>query len=197
MLITLYSRAMQSRARDPILDDPWAEEAVGRIDYDFGRLRVGEARAGLVAARAKQLDRWTARFLADRPDATVLHLGCGLDSRVCRVDPPQSALWFDVDYPEVIEMRRRLYPERSGCRLIGASLGDSGWLDDVPRDRPAFIVGEGVTMYLTQGVMKGLLNRLVDHLPSGQMGFDVHSRELVRWTTRFGFTVGETGACFR
>jgi O-methyltransferase involved in polyketide biosynthesis len=167
MFITLYSRALQSRADNPILDDPWAEEAIRCIDFDFGRLRVGDARAGLVAARAKQLDLWTARFLSDCPDATVLHLGCGLDSRVYRVNPPQRARWFDVDYPEVIEMRRRLYPERSGYRMIAAPLEDPGWLDDVPRDRPALMVAEGVTMYLTQSVMKGLLNRLVDHLPSG------------------------------
>ena len=45
-------------------------------------------------------------ILADHPDATVLHVGCGMDSRVFRVDPPATVQWFDVDYPDVIELRR-------------------------------------------------------------------------------------------
>ncbi|HBY99418.1 MAG TPA: hypothetical protein DEP84_36685 [Chloroflexi bacterium] len=117
MLMTLYGRALQSRSKDPILQDKWAEDAVNRIDYDFGKLKMREHRTLLIAIRAKQLDLWTTRYLADHPNATVLHLGCGLDSRIYRIDPPASVRWFDVDYPEVIELRRRLYPERAGYRM--------------------------------------------------------------------------------
>jgi O-methyltransferase involved in polyketide biosynthesis len=139
MLITLYARAMVSRSRNPILADSWAEEAVSRIDYDFESLHVGGLRACLVAIRAKQLDLWTTRFLMDRPDATVLHLGCGLDSRVFRVDPPEGVRWFDVDYPEVIDMRRRLYPQRAGCRMVPASLEQLDWLEVVPGGGSTFV----------------------------------------------------------
>ncbi len=90
MLVTLYGRALQSRSKNPILRDEWAENAFDRIDYNFEKLKLGERMPLLVACRAKQLDLWTARFLAHHPDATVLHLGCGLDSRVYRVAPPAS-----------------------------------------------------------------------------------------------------------
>lgn len=196
MLITLYARAMMNRAQDPILSDPWALEAVSRIDYDFDRLRVGELRASLVAIRARQLDLWTTHFLAEFPNATVLHLGCGLDSRVFRVDPAAGVRWFDVDYPDVIDVRRRLYPERPGCRLIGASLDDVGWLDGLPGESPAIVVAEGVTMYLTPDVMRTLLRRLVERFPSGQMAFDVLSSRLVRGLAKSGASVRETGATF-
>jgi len=36
-----------------------------------------------------------------------------MDSRVFRVDPPASVQWFDVDYPDVIDLRRSLFPERA------------------------------------------------------------------------------------
>ncbi len=196
MLVTLYGRALQSRSKDPILRDEWAENAVDRIDYDFEKLKLGKRMPLLVASRAKQLDLWTARFLANHPDATVLHLGCGLDSRVYRVAPPSSVRWFDVDYPEVIESRQRLYPERAGYRMIGSSLADLVWLDDVAGDRPAMIVAEGVTMYLTEDVMRVLLNRLTDHFPCGLMAFDVHTPQLVWWLTKTGASVRGTGATF-
>jgi O-methyltransferase involved in polyketide biosynthesis len=196
MLVTLYGRALQSRSKDPILRDEWAEHAVDRIGYDFEKLKLGTRMPPLVACRAKQLDLWTTRFLTDHPGATVLHLGCGLDSRIYRVAPPASIRWFDVDYPEVIELRRRLYPERAGYRMIGSSLADLGWLDDVPGDRPAMIVAEGVTMYLTDDIMRTILNRLTDHFPSGQMAFDVHTPQLVWLLSKTSANVRGTGATF-
>jgi O-methyltransferase involved in polyketide biosynthesis len=196
MLITLYGRAMQSRSRRPILSDPWAEEAIRRIDYDFAKFKVGMRAAWLFAGRAAQLDLWTSRFLDAHPSATVLHLGCGMDSRVFRVDPPAGARWFDVDYPDVIALRNSLYPERPGYRTIGTSLADLGWLREIPREHPALMVAEGVTMYLTEPIVKALLNAIVDHFPRGQMAFDVHTPQLIRWITKHGKDVRGTGATF-
>ena len=196
LLITLYAKALQSRWKNPILKDEWAEEAVDHTDYNFEKLKIGKRRAHLIARRAKQFDLWTTAYLADHVDATVLHLGCGLDSRIYRVNPPASVRWFNIDYPEVIELRKRLYPKRVGYRMIGASLADLVWLDEVPEDNPAIIVAEGVSMYLTEDIMKKLLNRLTDHFPSGQIAFDVHSRRLVDLTARTRTTVGGTGASF-
>ncbi len=59
----------------------------------------------IVASLAATFDLLMTRYLADHPDATVLHLGCGMDSRVFRVDPPVSVQWYDVDYPDVIDLR--------------------------------------------------------------------------------------------
>jgi O-methyltransferase involved in polyketide biosynthesis len=196
MLVTLYAKALQSRSKKPILDDPWAEEIISHIDHDFTKFKVGESDLITFAARAKRFDLWTAQFLAKHPCATVLYLGCGLDARVYRVNPSACVHWYDVDYPEVIDLRRRLYPERNGHTMIGSTLADLSWLEDVPNDEPALIVAEGVTMYLTEDIIKQLFNHLVDHFPSGEIAFDAHSRQIVRWMTRTSATIRETGASF-
>jgi O-methyltransferase involved in polyketide biosynthesis len=195
-LITLYGRAAQSRSARPILPDAWAEEAVGRIEYDFAKLKVGKTAGLLFASRARQLDAWTSDFLAKHPDAVVLHLGCGLDSRAFRIAPGPDAIWFDVDYPDVIEVRRSLYPERPDYRMIGSSLADLDWLREIPKDRPAWIVAEGVTMYLTEGIMKALLNALTDHFAGGGMAFDAHTPQMVEWFRKKNKDVRGTGATF-
>ena len=76
--------------------------------------------------------------------STVLHLGCGLDSRVFRIDPPATVRWYDVDLPDVIDLRRRLYPERHDYELIATSVTDLRWLDGIPADRPVLVVAEGL-----------------------------------------------------
>lgn|SRR5574341_47801 len=195
LLVTLYGRALDNRSKAPVLADRWAAEAIARIDYEFGAIKIRPIEPLSIAIRAKQFDLWTAEFIGHHPDATVMHLGCGLDSRVFRLDPPASVRWFDVDYPDVVELRRHLYPDREGYRLIGSSLADLDWLDQVPGDRPAWIVAEGVTMYLTEDIMKPLLNRLIDHFPGGEIAFDAISQ----WATRLAKanpSVRATGASF-
>jgi O-methyltransferase involved in polyketide biosynthesis len=202
MLMTLSGRAIQSQWKDPILRDPWAEEAMRHIDYDISKSYKGvgswrmwsKIGCTIIATRAATFDLLTNRYLADHPDATVLQVGCGMDSRVFRVNPPSSVQWFDVDYPDVIDLRRQLLPERDAYHLIGAPLSDLRWLDEVPRDRPGLLIAEGVLPYLNETEVKALLNAVVAHFPSGQVIFDIGNPWIVK---RAGSNVGGTGATYK
>lgn len=176
LLITLYAKAQESRMPDSLLQDGYAAAAVARIDYDFAALRMGrDAMIGL-SMRAYMLDAWVREFLAAHPSATVLHLGCGLDSRVFRVDPPPSVAWFDVDYPDVIALRRALYPARPGCELIGTTLSELGWLAHIPTGQPTLVVAEGLLLYLREEEVLQLLRVVSTQFPSGEVVFDAYSR---------------------
>lgn len=174
-LVTLYLRAHESRSRRTILGDRAAAEAVDRINYDFKRIHRMSLPASnqyIVALRAKQLDDWCADFLARHPDSVVLQLGCGLDGRAFRLAPPPSVLWFDIDQPAVIELRRKLYDNTDHYRMIGSSVTDPHWLDQIPTGRPTLVVAEGLLMYLHEAEVRQLLERLTDRFDSGEMLFD-------------------------
>ena len=176
LLMTLYGKALESRLPHSLLRDRFADEAVRAIDYDFSKLKV-DANLGLgFAIRARTLDVQVGDFLARNPEAIVLHLGCGLDTRVFRIDPAQGVDWFDVDYPDVIELRRRLYPPRDNCQLVASSVTEPDWLARIPRNRPAVIVAEGLTPYLPADQGPRLFARLVSHLAGGELMFDAFSR---------------------
>jgi O-methyltransferase involved in polyketide biosynthesis len=203
MLMTLSGRAIQSQWKNPILHDPWAEEAMRHIDYDISKQYKGvgswsmwkDIGCTVIATRAATFDLLTTRFLSDHPDAVVLQVGCGMDSRVFRINPPASVEWFDVDYPDVIDLRRQLFPERGAAyHQIGAPLDDLHWLDDVPRDRPGLFIAEGVLHYLSETEVKALLKAVAAHFPSGQMIFDICNSFIVK---RAGSNVGGTGATYR
>jgi methyltransferase (TIGR00027 family) len=175
MLATLYARALDSRAPRSILHDDAADRVIRRIDYDFRKTGIKATSAAGVALRAKQLDDWTAEFLAHHPEATVLHLACGLDTRVQRLKPTSSVRWFDVDHPGVIELRERLLPKPAGdYHLVSASVTDEGWLEAVPADRPTVAVFEGLSMYLREEEGKRLIQRITGRFPSGQLLFDCY-----------------------
>ncbi|MQA02028.1 MAG: hypothetical protein GEV07_04660 [Streptosporangiales bacterium] len=119
LLATLYARAVESREPRPILGDRIAAEILDKVDYDFTKVRKAAGDRYTVAIRAKQLDVWTTEFLAEHPDATVVQLACGLDSRAFRLDLLPAVRWFDLDFPDVVELRWQVYPSRANYQLLG------------------------------------------------------------------------------
>jgi O-methyltransferase involved in polyketide biosynthesis len=176
MFLTPYGRALDSRAPHPILGDKMTDEIVGKIDYDFTRLKLGSSIVVQIALRAKMLDKVVRRFVADHPDAVVLDLGAGLDDRMFRVAPPPTVDWYDVDLPEVIALRRSVLPEHAQAHAIGASLTDSHWLDQISADRPTMIVADGLLAFLTEEDIISLLTRLTSHFHSGDLAFNDYGR---------------------
>lgn len=180
MLATLYAKALDADADQPVLGDTWARAAVARIDYDWTRTTITPRSAPSVAVRSAHFDRWVRQFLAAHPRATVVHLGCGLDARVFRLDPGPGVRWYDVDYPDVIALRTRLYPRRDDYTTVAASVTDQAWLADIPADRPALLIAEGLTMYLTEADGIALLRRVVGHFGTGELQFDAFNRTGIR-----------------
>lgn len=174
LLITLYGRALDARSERPVLGDTMAAWAVDEIDYDFGRIRAEFASSAPL--RAKFFDGWVREFLAANERATVVHLGVGLDTRVWRIDPGPGVEWYDVDYPEVVELRQQLFPERAGYHQLGSSVTAPEWLEQVPTGRPTLILAEGLSMYLEPDAGHALLRRLTDHFGHGTLMLDVQSR---------------------
>jgi O-methyltransferase involved in polyketide biosynthesis len=180
MLATLYAKALDADAPHSILNDHYAKAAVARIEYDWETTTITARRAPSVAVRSAHFDNWTRQFLAVHRESVVLHVGCGLDARVYRLDPGDGVRWYDIDYPDVIALRQRVYPGRMNCRMLPASVTDPSWLAEIPADRPVLLLGEGLTMYLTNDDGLALLRRVVDRFRSGELQFDAFSRFAIR-----------------
>lgn len=134
-----------------------------------------------VAVRAKVLDEMVHRFVLRQPDAVVLDLGAGLDGRMFRVNPPPTVEWYDVDFPEVVALRRQLLPQPANVHNVGADLTDPNWLQDIPRDRPAMMVADGLVLFLKHDDFVSLLNRLTVHFPGGELALNAYTTWAI-WT---------------
>jgi O-methyltransferase involved in polyketide biosynthesis len=194
MLATLYAKALDADLPNSLLHDTRAKDVVARLDYDWSRTTITPRTAPSVSMRSAHFDAWTRQFLAVHPRSSVLHLGCGLDSRYFRVDPGSEVEWYDVDYPAVAALRTQLLPERKHYHVVAASVTDAGYLDAVPADRPTLVIGEGLTMYLTRGDGIALMRRVVDQFPSGELQFDAFSTFGIKtqWTNRVVTRAGAT-----
>lgn len=183
MLTTLYCKALDAGFDQPVLGDGYAAAAVDRIDFDWAGLKVADRWTPLVTVRAAQFDIWTAQFLAAHPRSTVIHLGCGLDSRAFRLDPGPDTLWYDVDQPSVISLREKVFPDAAGrphYHLLATSATDPSWLSGIPAGRPVLLVAEGISMYLTRADGIGLLQHVVDRFGTGEVQIDFYNWLTIR-----------------
>lgn len=182
LLLTLYARALDARSPKPILGDTRSADLVDAIDYDFAKLKLKPSLICGTALRAKKLDEAVRAFVADHPGAVVLDLGCGLDTRVFRCAPPAGIDWYDVDFPDVVDLRPRFLPDRS--LRIGADLTEPGWLDPLPRDRPAMIVAEGLLPFLPGDAFERMTRDLTAHFGTGELAINGYTR-FAAWSMKY------------
>lgn len=172
LFLTLYLRALDNRRGDPILGDTTATELVEKIDYDYSGLKVQNSLVLDLAVRTKHLDQLVQAFTAKHPDAVVLDLGAGLDSRARRCRPPTGVDWYDIDFPVVADLRKQYLPNDS--HIIGSDLTSPGWLDSVPRDRPTMIVADGLMAFMSGEEFTSMTRTLTTHLASGEFASNAY-----------------------
>ena len=158
LFIPLYGKAMMSR--EGFLPDPTAEEIVSTVDYDFTKVDQSRKLAIYMAMRAALFDGYARDFAAQHPDGLVLQLGVGLDSRVKRVPCPNP--WYDLDFPDVIDLRRTYFPEDARYHLIAAPALPADWLAGVPKAQNVLVLDVGeVNNTSTRGLDAYALNPVV------------------------------------
>lgn len=171
LLLQLHLRALDGRSPNPILGDAASVELAEKIDKDWPL--IPRSVVLVHAVRAVTLDNAVRRFVARHPDAVVLDLGCGLDTRARRCAPPAGVDWYDVDFPEVTRLRERFLPGLS--HPVGADLTTSGWLDDIPGDRPAMVVSDGLMALLPGPAFVALTRTVTAHLSTGEIAFNAYT----------------------
>ncbi len=200
-LITLYPRALETQRRDALVRDEQAIALLAQVRPELAwidKVPLSETIRLLLILRNRELDRYTRDFLAGHPQAVVVHIGCGFDSRFERTDNGQVE-WYDLDLPEVVEQRRKLIGDRGERHhLLGCSVLQSEWMDTVSvhRSRPFMFVAEGVLMYLQQAQVKWLVLEFCERFPGAELVFDACS-PLHVWATNLQFARSGLGARLR
>lgn len=176
MLIPLWARAAETNSPRPIIQDAKAVELVNQIDYDFDRFSNGRLTQAGVAVRTMLFDTLVRAFLERHGDeAVVVNLGAGLDTRHARLNPARG-LWFELDLPESIAVRRCFFAESERYRFIAKSLFDLTWMDDVAWEgKRLLLIAEGLLMYFPEDRLKVLFQVMAERLPGALMYFEAIS----------------------
>ena len=173
LYIPLYGKAYVSR-KGIILDDKWAEEIWESEGFKLKGKSKSKWLAYYMGIRSAVFDSWVKERMAEMPDAAVIHIGCGMDSRAMRVGTNGHA-WYDVDFPEVISERGKYYTETTEYKMLVGDARDKDWLDSIPETKSAIVVMEGISMYMTPDQTRQALDNLGAHFENVSLLMDCYS----------------------
>lgn len=218
LLIPLYARALESQTENPILVDKNAIEITQELNKIFinsdsqlhknlahgksRRLRGKKLNTALTL-RTRRFDKYCISFLNKNPKGTIVELGCGLSTRFPRIDNKQLT-WYDLDFPEVIEIRKQFFNESSRYHFIPSSVLDFKWMDKVDKDQKILFIAEGLLMYLHEDEVKNLILHLQKTFPGCELACEVANTFIVKtlkkkmWRKKFqrDFHLGEDASFY-
>ena len=161
LYIPLYGKSYVSK-KGIIMNDKKAEEIWAAEGFELRGKSRSKWLAYYMAIRAAVFDEWVKQQMTAEPEAVVIHIGCGMDSRFLRVGT-MDRKWYDVDFAGVIKERMRYYSESADYRMLAADVRDGQWLAGIPERKSAIVLLEGVSMYLTHDERKELTANLCVH----------------------------------
>lgn len=178
-LIPLWARASETRKREALVRDHPGLAMLSQIDYDFGKFSRARVSQVAVAVRTFILDREIHAFLAKHPQAVVINLGAGLDTRFLRCRR-EGVEWYDLDLPEATVTRRQFFEESDHYHILAGSVLEQDWMTSIPHDsRPVLLIAEGLSMYFSEEEVRQLLQNLAEHFPGAEMFMEVTDYRLV------------------
>jgi len=182
LYIPLYGKSYVSQ-KGLFLDDKKAEEIWEAEEFSLKGKSKSKWLAYYMGVRSAVFDKWLKQQMVDAPDAVVIHIGCGMDSRVIRVGT-ENHKWYDVDFSEVIEERKRYYTETDDYKMIAGDARDCKWLTNIKESKTAIVVMEGVSMYLTVDEMQNLADNLCAHFENLMLLVDAYTSFAAKMSKR-------------
>ncbi len=203
MVGPLWARALYTEKYPALFDDLQARSLKEEMrslfpssEDEFRKMEefVDELVGLALAIRARTFDDAILKFLTLHPDATIINIGCGLDTTFSRVDN-ENIQWFNIDLPEAIEFRLKLIPDAERSRCIPKSVFDYGWMDEVSfnQSKGVFIIAGGLFTYFTEDKVRDLFIRMANRFAEGEILFDCGSKRGNRFINRRFRKLGVTG----
>lgn len=184
LLIPLVCKAEETQQKSPIIKDDMACTILSQITIDTGKYKGKRISRVGTALRTKFFDTKTSEFIEKNAHPVIINLGCGLDTRYYRLDGKISskAIFYYIDLPDVIELRKKLLPEKNNEIYISGTILNEQWVTKIKSttdDNYQFIfLLEGLVMYFSEHDIKFLFNVLCQRFNSGVIVFDTLNKWL-------------------
>jgi O-methyltransferase involved in polyketide biosynthesis len=189
-LFTLFCHALDAKSKRPILNDQTAVETIRLITESFTEQdnkmhqqllngRLDNRVVVHVVLRAQYYDEQVIEFVQKHPNAVIINIACGMDNRFERVDNGQL-LFYDLDLPEMIAIKKERFPEQARYKQIGQSVFEPSWMEQIPKDRKVLLLAEGLFMYCQKEEILQLLLNLQEQFPGCEFVFELFNHFWLR-----------------
>lgn len=179
LVMPLYAKAWAVKTYPDLFHDTDCHEIMERLDYDFSTMQAQEGsvkmRLVALAAAVRQyaLVCEIKEYLKDHPKALVVNMGCGLDTAGHQADNGECR-FANIDFPNVIELRKQLLPSTDREKNIASDLNDRTWFEKIGfnKEDGAIFIASGVFLYFKKDDVKRLFIAMAERFPGAKLAFD-------------------------
>lgn len=185
LLLPLWGRAIETLKKSPLLYDLAAVEILNKIDFDFTLINnnISEISQRGWVIRSLLIDKLIREFIQKYPNAIIVNIGCGLDTTFERIEN-NEIIWYDLDLPDVIELRKKLLHEKSNRKYIDISFLDYQWFERLDRKDNILFIAAGLLYYFEEQQVREFFIRIADSFPNSEMVLDATSPIGVRMANK-------------
>ncbi|MUP37950.1 class I SAM-dependent methyltransferase [Labilibaculum sp. 44] len=173
LLFPLWGRATETQKNNPRIVDNKAVEIIDQLDYDFSTIteNLNELSITGWVARCIHIDRAVKQFIEKYPEATIINIGCGLDTTFDRIDNGKI-MFYELDFPEVVELRKFFYQDTERHRSIASSFLEKQWYNEIKKPKGLLCIAGGVLYYSNGEQIKEFFISMADHFGQCDFYFD-------------------------
>lgn len=179
LLIPLRGRYLETKRPGGVINDPKSVEIADSLDHNFSEIELPWDGQIMISVRTEILDEATEEFLRANPDSVVVNLGCGLDTRVHRVDNG-LVRWYDLDLPDCITLRKNFFQQTDRFKFVAKSVLDFSWVDEIEKNKKTLFIAEGLFNYFKEADVKSIVMAIKDNFPDAEIIFEAYSPLLIR-----------------
>lgn len=189
LVIPLYARKICSEIYKNIYQDKTASLLIDKIDYDFSLIEKKKLsfieRFGFLEVAVRQFDLTNEikEYIKMHPECSVVNLGCGLDSSARLCDNGKIKI-YNVDFPDVIELRNKLLPPKGREENIACDLNDRAWMDKIDSSNGVIFFASGVFYYFLKEQVRALVCNMASKFSGGILIFDAANSSAVKMITK-------------
>ncbi len=186
MYIPLTARIYVSKHFPEYFYDEKALELEKEMPYEEIASKSSEYFQMAGACRFYNTDRMIKAFIDKHSKCNIINIGCGLETAYFRISPdPEKTIFYEVDLPDVVEVRKRILGESKNEVLVAGDMFDFEWAEDIDRDLPTLVTAIGVFQYFEEEKVIGFLKQLKNIFRDPEVIFDAMTLKAIRYANDY------------
>lgn len=143
--------------------------------------------------RQDVIDKKIIKFLEENENCNVVFLGAGLETAYNRINN-KKANFYQVDLPNVIEIRKRILKNADNEKLISGDMFTLEWIKEIDTELPTMIAVSGVYQYFNKEKIVEMVKKMKSLLPKGELVFDATNTKGLKIANRYVKKTGNVNA---
>lgn len=196
MLIPMAARIYASKHFPEYFYDGTALSLESKIPAGaFERIWKSSSQYTMLAsvARYYNFDEMIKGFYDKHEKCNIINLGAGLETAAFRL-PAINVPFYEIDLPEVIELRKNILGAKENETLIGADIFKLEWVEGIDTSLPSLLVVSGVFQYFREEKIVTFLSELKKCFPKGELIFDATNAIGIKYANKYVQKTGNTSA---